>query len=404
MNLRRSAARLLVPLATGLSIGCGIIGRESAERPDARIVASYPLAAVAIGTVDGVTIRDGGYSALALAPGGGIWVLTDRGPNLEAAASAGAPAKRFPIAGYTPQAERLVVDSPYVRVAAQLPFRIGGRAVTGLPPPGRDPAIVVERALGADFGALDPDADGIDSEGIAFGGGRLWISEEYRPSIWALDSATGELITRYTPTPVGPRDRALPTWLLERAPNLGFEGLTVAGGYLYVALQGPLRPPGGDRATALTRILRLDPATDEVRAYVYALDASTRKIGDLSTAPDGRLLVLEHGVGAALGWSADIYAVDPAALTAIDPTGLPPERFRDVATALTGGVLVAPKTLYVDLMRAGWSPRWDKPEGLAIATDGTLLLVNDNDYGLDSPQATGAAVATNAETVLVLIK
>ena len=383
---------------------CAWLQSSRPERPEAQTQAVYLLQAAPIGSVDGVTIFDGGYSALTLTPDGQLWATTDRGPNLEAFAAAGAAAKRFPLPDYAPAAVALRIIDQKLVAQRRLTYHFGNRNATGLPPPERNPSIVTEQALGPDFEPLTPDPDGIDSEGITFLNGHLWISEEYRPSLWQLDSATGEVLARYTPTPSGPLDRPLPTWPLERSPNLGFEGLTAVGPHLYAALQGPLRPARGDAATPLTRILRLDPATGESLAFAYALEGPLRKIGDLATLPDGRVLVLEHGAARLGAWSAEIYVVDFRNATPVE-TGSPlPEYFRSELAARQGGVPVLEKSIYIDLLRAGWSTRWEKPEGLTVDTAGTVWLVNDNDYGLDSPQATGAALPTNAETVLVKIR
>ena len=396
----------LTGLAAMLASACSFLAPTAAELPDARIAATYPLEAVAIGEVDGVTIRDGGYSGLAISPAAEIWVTTDRGPNLEAGARAGRAAKRFPVPAYTPAAERVEIADGRLLVREQRRYLTPeGRAATGLPTPTPDRALDVEQALGPDYADAGHDAHGIDAEGIAFdAGGGMWVTDEYRPSLWHVDAATGRVRARYTPTPTLASDRPLPTWLLQRAPNLGFEGVAVIGDYVYAALQGPLRPPGGDRTTRITRLLRLDPATGQTQSYAYALEGSTRKIGDLAVANDGRLLVLEHGLIPGRGWSAEVYAVRVDRLAALADGGLPPERYRDPESAITGGVSIAPKTLYVDLLAAGWDPTWDKPEGLAAAGDGSLLLVNDNDYGLVSPAADGRAEATDAETVLVVVR
>ncbi len=384
---------------------CSLLAPTAAERADAVIVATYRLDAAKVGEVDGVDIRDGGYSSLDIDSAGRLWVVTDRGPNLEATAHGGQPAKRFPLPDYRPVAERIEMATESIRVAEQRTFMANeGRPATGLPPLNRDPNAVIEVAYDAAFAELPTDQEGLDSEGITFAEDDMWVSEEYRPSLWRLDAATGQLRERYTPTPTGPRDRSLPAWLLSRSPNLGFEGIVAAQGYIYAALQGPIHPPGGDRTTRITRILRLDPNNGEVESYAYALEGSTRKIGDLAALPDGRLLVLEHGLIPGKGWSAEIYAVPIARLAKIGDGTLPPERFRDPESALIGGVSLAPKTLYVDLIKAGWDPVWEKPEGLAVNAEGQVLLVNDNDYGIASPDMSGKAVATSAETVLVVIE
>lgn len=390
-------------------VACGPPAGTAPERAGATVTARYTLEAAELGSVDGAVIRDGGYSALAFDDAGALWTVTDRGPNLEAENRLGRPAKRFPIPGYRPVAERLDAAEGTLRVVERVVFGTPdqGRVASGLPPPARAEAITVEAGLGRDFAELPHDPEGIDSEGLAFDGrGGMWVGDEYRPSIWHLDAATGALIRRYTPTPRGLLDAPLPEYLLQRQPNLGIEGIALGPeGYLYASLQGPLSPPGGDDFTAITRILRLDTASGEVRAFAYAMEASTRKLGDLALAPDGRLLVLEHGERSGIGgWSAEVYAIDLDRVDYLDPRALPPERFRDVTTALTQGVVIAPKELYVDLLAAGWPRRYQKPEGLAVDSEGRLLLVNDNDFGLDSPMGTGAAVATGVGTELLVIE
>ena len=405
-RLRRFASSRALPLFAVfgvLAVGCGPSGKT--ERAGAKVTAVLEVPAERIGVVDGVPILEGGYSGLAFDEAGGLWAITDRGPNLEAAAALGRPAKRFPLPDYRPHAQQVTVDSTGVRLGRRVAFgNAAGRPASGYPPPTRDPSLTVETALDVDFGDDGHDPEGIDSEGVAFGDGSMWVSEEYRPSIWRLDPASGRLLARYTPTPTGPLDAPLPAWLLQRRPNLGFEGLAYHEGHVYAALQGPLSPPGGDAYTPLVRILRLDPATGRTRSFVYALDGSQRKIGDLAVHPDGRLLVLEHGERFGGRWTAEVYAIDLGHVDYLNDDSLPPERFRDAATALTASVLIAPKQLYVDLLAAGYPARLTKPEGLAADAGGRLLIINDNDYGLDAPRGTGAAVATGVGTRLVVVE
>ena len=385
-------------------MGNGCTSNKSTPASQHAVIARVPLPTAQLGTVDGAVIVEGGYSGLAFDDTGRLWAITDRGPNLEAEQALGRAAKRFPLPKYHPHAQQLSLDSSGVGLHTRLNFGNAlGAPATGLPPPTRDPKLTVETALDSDFKDAGHDPEGIDSEGITFGAGSLWISDEYRPSIWRLDPQSGKLIERYTPTPTTALDKALPAWLLQRRPNLGFEGIAFRDGFLYAALQGPLSPPGGDKFTSLVRILRVDIESGRTRSFVYALDGSQRKIGDLAIDEQGQLLVLEHGERFGGRWTAEVYAIDIGKVDYLNDDALPPERFRDVATALTASVLIAPKRLYVDLLAAGYSTRLRKPEGLAVDGDGRLYIINDNDYGLDSPQGTGAAVATGIETRLIVI-
>ena len=387
-------------IATSL-IACGQLDNGSAEHPDLGVIATYTLRADTLGTVDGVAILEGGYSGLDFDEQGRLWAVTDRGPNLEAGIARGVAAKRFPVPNYRPSLRRLQLGDDILVVDSVLYFVTpGAQVATGLPPPTVDDELTVEQALDGAFEALDHDPEGIDSEGIAFGSGGFFVSDEYRPSVWQYTA--GERVRTFTPTPLAPGDEPLPEWLLQRRPNLGFEGVAYRDGQLFVALQGPLSPVGGDRHTQLVRIMRLTPETGAIRTFVYALEGSQRKIGDLAFAPDGQLLVLEHGERFNAGWSAEVYAIDVDHVDFLNADGLPPERFRDVATALANSVIIAPKSLYVDLVQAGWPTRYTKPEGLAVDAEGRMYVVNDNDFGLVSPDADGRATATGVETPVVV--
>jgi len=165
-------------------------------------------------------------------------------------------------------------------------------------------------------------------------------------------------------------------------------------------LQGPLSPIGGDPQTPIVRILRINTATAEVRHFLYALDSYQRKIGDLAMHPNGSLLVLEHGHRKQGNWSSEIYAINLAQINFASVGTFPPERFSDVATALSGGEIISSKALFLDLLAAGYPSSLPKPEGLAVDMDGTVYIINDNDYGIDSPAADGKAVATGMKSYL----
>ena len=361
----------------------------------------------AVATLDGVVVIDGGLSALDRGPDGTLWTVSDRGPNLEAEAAAGRPAKRFALPAYAPLVSRLDTAGGALRLVGRRPVRTpGGRAATGLPPPRAEIeaeaeiGAEIEAALGPDNAALEADPWGLDAEGLALSGPDVWIAEEYRPSLWRLDAATLTVRERWTPRPEAAEDRPLPPVLAGRQPNLGFEGLAVVGGRVVASLQGPIRTPESAPTTPFVRLLRLDPAAGTAETFAYPLDGPLRKVGDLAAAADGRLLVLEHGPGADGAWSGQVYAVALG-----DPLGdALPERFATAAGARAAGVAVLDKRLVLDLVPAGWPPSLVKPEGLAVLPGGRLAVLADNDYGVDAPAADGRPVATGARSTLVVFR
>ncbi len=405
--LRPPLQILLGALALAVLGACGSDSGGPKMREDARVRAIYRLTQPRPIIIDaGARIREGGFSALDIAPDGGIWTTTDRGPNLEAAERYRRPAKRFPNPRYHPHALRLDTSGGQLVTIGKLPFELPeGLLATGLPTPPNDTLQVVEMAIGFEGNREKEDPRGIDSEGLAIGSGnQMYVCDEYRPSIWLVDTARGLLTQRYTPKPSEPYERKLPEWLLQRRANLGIEGLAYDGSYLYAALQGPLSPPDGSELTPFARILRIDLGTEEVSYLNYELDGPARKIGDLSMDPSGEILVLEHGENAAGQWSAEIFALDLDA-EVWNAEGVPgAEAFTNAQAARDAGRSIAGKHLYVDLVAAGWPREWLKPEGLAVAANGDILLVNDNDYGIDSPAGDGVSVQTGVMTGLVVIR
>lgn len=364
----------------------------------------YELRSDSIGTIDGAIISDGGYSALTIDHEGNLLALNDRGPNLDAENHANKPAKRFPIPTYSPAISTLRIDSTGVHITRDISLLASdGSPFLGLPIPSTNTKQKIEIALDANYEKIAKSPLGIDSEGLIAIDSLLWVADEYAPSILEFERASVAYRSRFSPLSITP-SRKLPKWLLQRQPNLGFEGLAYSNGYLFAALQGPLSPPTGDPKTTLVRFLRINTKTGAVRHFIYSLDAVRRKIGDLAMHPDGRLLVLEHGYDKYGKWSAQVYAVNLGGVTYQAKSASPPERYSDNVSALLGGVLLAPKALFLDLLSAGYPSDLKKPEGLAVDPSGKIYIVNDNDYGIESPDSDGKAVATGDKSFLFVLE
>ena len=361
---------------------------------------------LALGHVDGVRIGEGGISGLDRLADGRLVGVTDRGPNLDAETLAGRPAKRFPVPDYRPSLVTLVASDGRLHITSRVPIVGPNGPVSGRPPATSGDALV-ETALGPDGETLAADPWGLDAEGVADAGdGTVWLSEEYRPSLWRVDLATGRTIERFVPVVEAPFDRPLPAVVQLRGANLGFEGVAVVrtprGPRVVAALQGPLRPVGASPDTPVARLLSLDVATGAAETLAYALDGPLRKVGDVAALPDGRLLLLEHGPLPGGSWGAAVYALDLATGRGVDDAATPPETFATLDAARAAGVALLDKRLVVDLVAAGWPVGALKPEGLVV--DGRrLAVVADNDYGLDAPEGDGRAVATGAETFLFVL-
>jgi hypothetical protein len=281
-----------------------------------------------------------------------------------------------------------------------------GRPVSGLPVPG-GPHTRHEPAFDLDGRKLPPDPSGLDTEGIAaLPDGGFWVSDEFGPSLVRLDP-DGRVLNRLAPQGTDlegaayPVDSCLPAIAARRQLNRGFEAIALSpdGRWLFLAFQSPLAHPdeqAHERARHV-RLWRLDSQSGEVEAqYLYPLDApetfrrdgakkplelSDLKVSELCWAGEDSLLVLERG-----SETTRIYKVAPA-----DPTALPPEHL-DIATRPTVeelsageiGLPVLAKRLIFDSDEA---PEVGADlEGMAILSPCELLLVNDNDFGVEGAE------------------
>ncbi|MFF9310348.1 esterase-like activity of phytase family protein [Streptomyces sp. NPDC014748] len=354
---------------------------------------------------------------------GEFWTVTDRGPNGQIKVD-GKKRRTFPVPGFDPAIVKIRVTGDTVRVLDAIPLTTSsGKPVTGLSnQAGRDEAPY-------SYDASTPlayDPDGLDTEGIVRAAdGTFWLVDEYGPSLVHV-SARGRVLARYVPKGLGlqgagcPVVEALPSVLLHRKINRGFEGLALLpDGDLVMALQSPLSLPDADAgdASRTTRLLRFSPRKRAVTAeYAYRFDpvnvvdpseddTSELKISSVVAVGRDRLLVEERTDKAArlqvvrLERSADILGSRWD-----DDTAAPSlEQLDDPAAA---GVPVLAKRLVVDLGTVAGVP--GKIEGVARVDDRTLALVNDNDFGMTDGSgafdAYGRLVDSGVETTVTYVR
>ncbi|MCB0678645.1 MAG: choice-of-anchor I family protein [Saprospiraceae bacterium] len=366
----------------------------------------------------GETIFDGGISGLHYIPGTELefYAVSDRGPNADASAhpNAGGATLVFPAPDYAPLITRFKAENGAWTVQDIDPIlRPDGTPISGLPLPANAGATGETAWADTTPVVLNPDIWGMDSEGIVEDSeGNLWLCDEYGSSVWYLDGATYQVIKRYTPFPTEAEDAALPTDIGKRRPNRGFEGVAVTpNGKVYAILQDPANNPDATTSfnSRLTRMVEIDPATDEVKTYVYEMNDDFGqirkrdwKVGDLVAVNDHEFLLLEHAERN--GWNVkNIYKIDISDATPIDTFafgGQTLEQLGDAATLSTFEAQAVEKEFFFDLLEAGWDLTHDKPEGLTIVNDSTIAVVNDNDFGIDSPAGDGSLVFTGKSTRL----
>ncbi|TXS22353.1 esterase-like activity of phytase family protein [Streptomyces sp. adm13(2018)] len=435
--LRRPAA-VVLPLSAALAL-TAVVGPAEAEpvrhgTATARVVSTstlpdIPLApfsnALLPGSVDDDRDVDLGGIGSDLYPAerrGEYWTVTDRGPNGQI--TVGKDKRRtFPVPGFDPAIVKVRAVGDRIRVLKSIPLTTrSGAPVTGLPnQPGRDEAPY-------DHSATTPlayDVNGLDTEGLVRDrDGSFWLADEYGPSLVHV-SATGRVLARHVPRGLAltgadyPVVESLPSVFLKRKINRGFEGLALLpDGDLVMALQSPLLNPdkvaGEDSRT--TRLLRFSPRKNRVTAeYAYRFDAvgvvepgqtktSELKISSVVALGGDRLLVQERTDKASRLYEVRLRRGADILGSRWDSTASPTlEQLGDEAAA---DAPVLAKRLVVDLNTVAGVP--GKIEGIAVEGSSTLVLLNDNDFGMtDGPEAfdaNGRLVDSGVETTLVRVR
>ncbi|MFJ7071381.1 esterase-like activity of phytase family protein [Streptomyces sp. NPDC098781] len=435
---RRRAHRLVaggVPLAVIAALaaagpaGAGD-GHHTAHVERTATLGDVPLAAFSnallpgtVGDDRGVDLGGIGSDIYPAGRKGEFWTVTDRGPNGQIKVD-GSKRRTFPVPGFDPAIVKIRVTGSTVKVLDAMAITIAsGKAVTGLSnQQGRDEAPYTYDARTP----LTYNPNGLDTEGIVRAAdGSFWLVDEYGPSLVHV-SARGKVLTRYVPKGLGltgadyPVVEALPSVLLHRKINRGFEGLAqLPGGDLVMAVQSPLSLPDTDagEASRTTRLLRFSPKKKAITAeYAYRFDAvnvvdpgeddtSELKISSVVAVGGNRLLVEERTDKAA---RLQLVRLDRAANILgsrwdDDTTSPSLEQLDDPKTS---GVPVLRKRLVVDLGTVAGVP--GKIEGVARVDHDTLALINDNDFGMtDGAEAfdeDGRLVDSGIETSVIYVR
>jgi hypothetical protein len=354
-----------------------------------------------------------------------MWTLGDRGPNIacsemkeitgvELSCGEVKNGRVYPTPSYAPSIYRVVLlDDGGFRVTDVITLKDrDGVPLNGLPNPQR--TATTEVPLDGSGKRLQADLRGIDAEALVrLSDGTFWIGEENAPSLVHF-SADGRLLARHVPAGIegdfaGAPYRtigSLPAILAKRQPNRGIESLAVSPDerLLYFIMQSPLANPdvAAFRESRNTRLFKIERATMRVVGeYVYQLDdpqsfrrdPSRRqfdpRISEMMAIGPDRLVVLER-----TEQTTKLHEVALAGATNIaasrwdDPATRPTLEQSDLAAV---GIKPVQKTLRLDT--ADHRTIVGKSEGMTLMGDGTLALINDDDFGI-----------TGARTQIVIIR
>lgn len=263
-------------------------------------------------------------------------------------------------------------------------------------------------ASGNYYKMLDYDAFGADMEGIVMNpaDGTFWMVDEYRPAIYHF-MPDGMLAHRYVPAGTAALagesvgtfgTETFPEAYSTRRANRGFEAMALDTdkGILYAFIQTPLANPDGTTSSnsSIIRILGINPADGTpVAEYIYFLEkpafrsSLVDKIGDAVYDPKtGKFYVIERDSGADPSNKKFIFEIDLKAATNVLGMDFPSmsgktleQHTPDELVALDIHPVYKYKVL--NLPSLGYLPS-DKPEGLTLLPNGSLAVLNDNDFGL----------------------
>lgn len=365
--------------------------------------------------------RQGGFSGLFHAGGNEFWTITDRGPNVDFNGNVVFLVPDFQLRMFK---IRLNADGTVNIVDSLTLTRTGGGPTSGLanPAPYNTGQISYDEARNI----LPEDDWGFDTEGILRApDGTFWFCEEYAPGI-AQVATNGEIIRRVRPQPTG----GLPDILKRRRANRGCEGMVMTpNGKIYTIVQSGMENSyvgttsanvSAGQQTELLRLVEFDPATGSSRMFAYMMDAGYPtggstvrrrdiKIGDMAAVNNNEILFIEHAERGNRNVKL-VYKVDLRGATAItqEVFEVTPGVFKSLEeltraqVSSVAGITPVTKTLLLDLLNPGAdNPSWpldaDKPEGIAILNSTTIVVGNDNDFGVLSPNEDGNYIMTGKQ-------
>lgn len=392
-------------------------------------------------------IRGGGYGSDAAAHptnANQFYVLTDRGPNADFEGIAG-KGKQFLVPNYTPRIGlfELQEDGKIIKINDILLKDIHGKPISGLPNPkalggtNEVPYDVDGKPMTMHSGLpfdeitnpIKTDINGLDPEGLAaLIDGSFWIGDEYGPHLVHY-SAEGVEIGRINAFAHDERNNViinakkilLPTEFTKRRANRGMEALTITLDQttLVATIESSMdNPDESGRMSSLARIVTIDLNSGQIAQYLYRLDKTQHVTSGIVALSNHEFYLIEHDRKFPLQEQAAqklIYKIDISQATDIETISNTQNIKQEENLGLTidGQTLeqiiveteknwqvleemdIKPvkKTLVVDVLAILRYPH-DKLEGLWLRQDGSLGLLNDDDFAM-----TDTEIATSKSTI-----
>ncbi|MFY7807544.1 MAG: esterase-like activity of phytase family protein [Fimbriimonadaceae bacterium] len=347
-----------------------------------------------------------------------FYTVSDRGPNIACGDLEGYGANKeelckeapkngrvYPRPAYSPSIYQVELDpaTKTFKLVSVTPAKTkSGKPASGL----LNPLTVASTEIPLDgTGAkLSQDANGVDMEGIAvLKDGTMWIGDENGPSLMQLD-AEGRIQRRFVPTGTEKDFAAadyetigsLPALLTKRSLNRGIEslGLSPDEAAVYFLMQNPLANPDAKtyQGAVNARLYKLDRVSGKLLGeWVYPMDPvatypgeknpnnSTVRISEMMVLSGDRVVVLERTEKTTRLYEVALTADGNILGSAWDDVATTPSL--EATPADNPAAKALKKTIRFD--SAAYPEVPVKLEGMALAGDGRLMLINDDDFGID---------------------
>lgn len=387
-------------------------------------------------------IRGGGFGSDAAAHPTNpnqFYALTDRGPNSDFKGSLG-EGKQFLVPDYSPKIGLFEVEADgQIRKIKEIVLKDrNGQPVSGLPNPkafggtneipydisGNPMTIDPSKPYDPQTNPVKTDLNGLDPEGLAaLEDGSFWISDEYGPHLVHYD-AQGIEIERINPFTQDSRNNViiedrpllLPAEFAKRRTNRGMESLTITPDQstLVGVMESSMdNPDKSGRLSTLTRMVMINLKDGVIKQYLCRLDAKEHVNSAIAALSEHEFYVAEHDRQFPLQQSTAkklIYKFDISQATDINnlqalSDNSNDERIRcdsELGLLINGqtleqwiaqdechwdtlmelGIHPVQKTLAVDILQAIDYPH-DKLEGIWLRQDGSIGLLNDDDFSMN---------------------
>lgn len=387
-------------------------------------------------------IRGGGFGSDAAAHPTNpnqFYALTDRGPNSDFKGSLG-EGKQFLVPDYSPKIGLFEVEADgQIRKIKEIVLKDrNGQPVSGLPNPkalggtneipydisGNPMTIDPSKPYDPETNPVKTDLNGLDPEGLAaLEDGSFWISDEYGPHLVHYD-AQGIEIERINPFTQDSRNNViiegrpllLPAEFAKRRTNRGMESLTITPDQstLVGVMESSMdNPDKSGRLSTLTRMVMINLKNGVIKQYLCRLDAKEHVNSAIAALSEHEFYVAEHDRQFPLQQSTAkklIYKFDISQATDINnlqalSDNSNDERIRcdsELGLLINGqtleqwiaqdechwdtlaelGIHAVQKTLAVDILQAIDYPH-DKLEGIWLRQDGSIGLLNDDDFAMN---------------------